>query len=214
MDKYNTEALVQLAAIVYSNSDETINNTKKEIVRKIIQLSIFQNGNEMQTISEINTYIKDTFGLIFVDEEIWDIIKLNMDIFYVNNNNNDQSKSLELNDYLTVALVLEEYTKISTSSNTMSLNKIISNFYNDNYLGTKSLEEVTEILLKFIYNSFASNLRNYSNLIHNNSNRYSEEFLQELKDTLVNRYTDDEESIINMFIDYEDIDKNKYIFYM
>lgn len=43
VDKHSAVDLVQLAAIVYSNSDETINNTKKEIVRKIIQLSIFQN---------------------------------------------------------------------------------------------------------------------------------------------------------------------------
>lgn len=58
----------------------------------------------MQTISEINSYIKDTFGLRFVDEEISDIIKLNSGIFIVNHD--EQFEYLDLNDYLTVALVL------------------------------------------------------------------------------------------------------------
>lgn len=212
MNKLNIETLVKLASVVYSDSDKVINYSKKNITRKIIQLSISQSGNKIHTINEITTLIEDVFGLVFMEIEIWGIIKDNEDKFYIDYNSaNEVDEKL---DIITVALTNKEYIKISKMSDKASLDSVIADFYKKKCDGTISLQKVSKLILEFIFNHFVSNMRNYNNLIHKNANKYSDKFLSEIKYTLNDNYEEYEKIIINDFIDFEDDDKNKYIFYI
>lgn len=212
LSKTNTDALVQLAAIVYSGSDDVIRYSKKNITRKIVQLSIAKNSNEFQTPTDISKYIKDTFGLIFFENEIWDIVIESKDTFVIEHK--AESDSYKDNECSLISLAHKEYNKISTKSNTMSFGNLILDFYNSKCNSSISLESVTNLILDFLFKHFVINIKNYSNLVMKNSNRYSETFLSELKCILPNQYTEEEKDIINSFIDYEDVNKNKYIFYI
>lgn len=209
----NRENLSQLAAIIYSNSDENIVYNKNNILLKIIKLTLFKNNNIELSIDLLIDSIEDIFGLIFTEDEIYKSIKRRKKGFMLPNNFDTVDKKSIKN--LCISLKLNEFKKIENKTTQNSLEKIIQKFYEDKYEYMYSLDQVNKIILDFLYNHFSNNLYNYKSLIDQHSNRYSEMFLHDIKENISFAYSDDKtRDIINAFIEYEDINKDKYIYYI
>jgi len=205
--------LSQLAAIVYSNSDKSIANNKNNIILKVIVLSIFKNDNRQITIYLLKEYIEETFGLIFTTTEIYNSIEANKGIFTLPHI--FESAKNDSVDNLCIYLKANEYKKINNQITGNSLDNIINKFYNDECENLFKLDKVKRIIYIFLFNHFSCNLYNYKSLIEKNSNRYNKDFLKDIRKNISINYTDEKSrKIINSFINYEDDNKDKYIYYV
>jgi len=187
----NEKNLFRLSALLYRNENYDVKKTT--ILRKIIE-SVFIDENKKMYILEVIEFCEIHYCLTLGKKEIESIVKRNTDVFNI--------KYIDDGD-IYFNLLEKKYITLSKFKS-LGIEQHINNFIENNNLSKKA-NEITDIIYRFSYNIFTSNLNGYDYFINNRlDNRKS------LVDTT--KYSDEETNIINKFIEYEDNDKDKAIF--
>lgn len=182
----NQESLIRFAMTVQNNAPTTIN----KYICKLAEEVIFDSERQSMTLLEIADNIRQVYGLEFDVFEIQNALKhkgngniicVGTDLFQLSvksvEHHKKQNNSIEtLNIY--VELFLKEF-------------KV--NFEREN---------VVELILKYIYFCFNSNIENLMSLI-------KQDFERPLKDFKGNQ---EDIKIINEFIHWDNLEKNKFLY--
>ena len=170
--------------------DATSNNLKGSIRRLVY--SVFYETNNMQlTIPELITKIQDRYSLEFSSKELEESLE--------GDKNLDKYEDGEDSRF---RLSTKKYEKISTTDSSYSLPKIIKLYYEKNAI-QKDIDYVVELITNYIYQVFNKNINSLLSLINNDINSISYE---------EHEYDNDEKTIINDFLNWNDKDKDIAIY--
>lgn len=185
----------RLSAVLYADNNYEVN--PKTILRKIIESVFIDNDNRFKNVDDIVEEIESTYDLVFSDLEITEVLKKNKDKhFLINERGGELSACLTYvrNDLLkkkihhkNIGYFLERFTEI----------------YADYPI---SDQEVKEVIYRFLYEVFSTNIASFNKLIDSRID------VDDVIGTLNYNFRNQESVIINDFLKWENDDKNKAIF--
>ena len=170
--------------------DASSSNLKGSIRRLVY--SVFYETNNMQlTIPELITKIQDRYSLEFSSEELEGSLE--------GDKNLDKYK---YGEYTKFQLSTKKYVKISTTDNSYSLPQIIKLYYAKTTI-KKDIDYVVELITNYIYQVFNKNIDSLMSLINKEINSISYDEYE---------FDNDEKTIINDFLNWDDKDKDIAIY--
>lgn len=183
--------IFRMAAIIYGRSSQSASLNKSH--QRIIDDALFTCGKSSITLTELIVYIDKEYGFLYSVEEITDIIIEGRDakqMYYCYPENND----------IVVSLTAEYKNKLSFVCGQKTLYDYI-----DEYLTLYSIESdaAKELILRFLYGMFTSNLEGYKLILREGRNYLANEN---------SIYTEKEKEIINNFLNWPDEGKDKAIY--
>ena len=183
--------IVRMAAIIYGRSDRSVPLNKS--YQRVVDDALFCCGKASISMTDLIVYIQREYGLLYSTDEIKSIVidsreaKVHYGAFY--NQENE----------LIISLTPEYKNKLSLICGQKTLYEYI-----DEFVATYELdsEKTKELILRFLYEMFTSNLEGYKLL------------LQEKFDSITanTHYSDEEKSIVNDFLNWPDEGKNKAVY--
>lgn len=181
------EDLFRLGCI---SMDATSNNLRGSI-RRLVYSVFYETHNMQLTVPELITRIQEKYSLEFSSKEIMESIE--------NDKNLDKYEDGEDSKY---RLTTKKYSKISTTNNSYSLPQIIEEYYANNEI-QKDLNYVVDLITNYIYQVFNKNINSLLSLINNDIESISYE---------EHEYDNDEKTIINDFLNWDNKDKDAAIY--
>lgn len=181
--------IFRLSAILYV-SNNPVDISQKQILRKIIEDVLFRKDS-LISIIELVQLISENYNLSFSENEVEDIVNNEKygDIFLT-----ERRDDIEL-----VALTAKR--KIVLRKN-LGKNKNL-NDYIRLFLSQKNIDiDKEEVIYKFLYHLFTSNIDGYKHLLN-------EEPIVVPSDLSL---SDDDKSLVNSFLNWDNVDKNKAIY--
>lgn len=170
--------------------DATSSNLKGSIRRLVY--SVFYETNNMQlTIPELITKIQDRYSLEFSSKELEESLD--------GDKNLDRYEDGEDSKF---RLSIKKYEKISTTDNSYSLPQILKLYYEKNSI-QKDITYIVELITNYIYQVFSKNINSLLSLINKDINSISYED---------HEYDNDEKTIINDFLNWDNKDKDIAIY--
>lgn len=181
----------RMAAIIYGRSSQSASLNKSH--QRIIDDALYTCGRSSVTLTELIVYIKQEYGFLYSVDEITNIVIKGRDaeqMYYCYPDNNDTI----------VSLTAEYKNKLSFVCGQKTLYEYI-----DEYLTLYSIKSdaAKELILRFLYEMFTSNLEGYKLILHEKRNYLANEN---------SSYTEKEKEIINNFLNWPDEGKDKAIY--
>lgn len=188
--------IFRLSAILYANNNYDI--TPKQIIRKIIEDIFFCNQNKELEVAEIIDNIADNYLLSFTEKEIEEVIYDTkfFEHFIIRTDNNKKYISISKNRMLTLVVKCQVQT--------------LPDFINEFIQISGYTQSDAEIIYRFLYGVFTSNVESFKKLLAENNIDVLKKFLEDYDFISLNN--DEEKKIINAFLNWENIFKNKAIF--
>lgn len=183
--------IFRMAAIIYGRSSQSASLNKSH--QRIIDDALYTCGRSSVTLTELIVYIKQEYGFLYSVDEITNIVIKGRDaeqMYYCYPDNNDTI----------VSLTAEYKNKLSFVCGQKTLYEYI-----DEYLTLYSIKSdaAKELILRFLYEMFTSNLEGYKLILHEKRNYLANEN---------SSYTEKEKEIINNFLNWPDEGKDKAIY--
>ncbi|MBX4272073.1 hypothetical protein [Clostridium estertheticum] len=192
MSENNCENIFRLSAILYK--DKNYNVKRETIIRKIIE-SIFIKKNDKVKVIEAIKFCENNYSLLLGEEEMLSVIKSNPNSFLINFNGGDTIYSFKLTD---------KRFKTVSEFNSLGVDEYIIRFTTQERFDITG-NEVMDIIHKYLYDTFTSNLEAYYIALNNTKTK-----------TMVDidnvKFSEDEKNIINRFLNFEDSEKDISIF--
>lgn len=192
----NNKNIIRTAAIVFSEENTTLKTTT--VQRKIIESVFVENENKELTFDSIIDELKKSLNMDFYVEEVKAIVR-------------DEKKSkfdLRLdnkqNEYF-VKLENNRFDNLKEKEAQYSIEPQIEKFINTVYDGIFSKEKINSLLHKYFYELLNKNIEAFKK-IANPKNRPESLFIDP------NIFDIEEREVINTFLEWDDVDKNKSIF--
>lgn len=184
---------LRLALMFGENKASTFNKN----LEKMIALVLFDKYNDGLTVTDIITNIRNKYALDFSDSEVIRVIqqKKQRRIIQINEENDEALKQYSITP--------EEYEKIEKKTDDISIRKIVAFFFEMHEGINISEEEFCTLLIKYLYDIFNSNADTIRALING-------DYLG--VQPLNYEYSTKEKELINMFIYWDDSDKNRCIY--
>lgn len=184
----NNNNIFRVAAVLYASNNYDI--SLKQVYRKIIEDALFQLGKEVE-LGELAEFIEKQYSLLFTPVEIESILteRKFKDVFsVVPNPNGYQYKLSEKRKSL-----------LQSKGPVKTLPDYVEEYVNEEKLN----KENGECILRFMYGMYTSNIDSFQKLLQTKhvDNVTSDE-----------KFTAEEASIINGFLDWDDEGKNVAIF--
>lgn len=188
--------IFRLSAILYANNNYDI--SPKQIIRKIIEDIFFCNQNNELEICEIIEKIAESHLLTFSEKEIEEVINDSkfQEHFIVRTEN--LKKYISVTHHRMITLVVKCQVK--------TLPDFINEFIDIN----NSPTNYSEIIYRFLYGVFTSNVESFKKLLAENNIDILKRFLEDNYVIISN--SDEEKKIINEFLNWDNESKNKAIF--
>lgn len=183
--------IFRMAAIIYGQSSQKASLTKSH--QRIIDDALYTCGKSPITVTELILYINREYGLLYSVDEIQDIVikgrNADQKYYYYIDNNNDVNLSLTA-EYKNKCSIVCGYKTLYD--------------YIDDYLKLYNIDEdYRDLILRFFYEMFTSNLEGYKLILHEKIETLKKE------DT---SYTEKEKEIINNFLKWPDDGKDKAVY--
>lgn len=186
--------IFRLAAMLYK--DENYSTSIENTIKKIVE-SLFLEDNCRKTIYEILEECELRYGLAFDEEEIEKVVYKNLDKFEVKREGLSNIEGICLTDKRTHSL---------QANNAIDIEQYI-NKYIKNELDDEKKDIAKEVLYRFIYETFSSNLLNYQFFLNKNDSEKKMKINMNHKE-----FNENEKEIINGFLNFDDFEKDKAIF--
>lgn len=188
MNTLQQKNLFRLSAVLYAKTNDKI--SIKQIHRKIIEDALFCKGDSIISASALISYINSAYALLFSTREIEDIITSphNKNKFIYSYKNNE----------IHISLTEEYKNKLNLKSQDKNLVDFIDEFICEKGYNN----EIKEMILHFFYAVFTSNLNGFKRLLNEGTNGLE----------IGENYNTEEKIIINSFLQWENLDKDKAIF--
>lgn len=186
MDNHINKKMFRLASMIYS--DEAGEETRENILEKIISSTFLEKNNERMFLEEILDMILKVYKIEFSDDEVEKILKKKDNKFLL------FKKKYQLSD--------KEYLKLK-NERTNEIDIIKSKFY-DIQKEKINEKELSKILDKFFYYIINLSIYQVNDLI--NKSKIDKE--------MENKFSEFEIEIIDTFLKWNNIEKDKIIFKM
>ena len=192
----NSKNIIRTAAIVFSEESTALKTMT--VQRKIIESVFVENNNTALTIDNIIDDLKKSLNMDFEYEEVKKIIedekKSNFDLRL------DKNK----NEFF-IKLENKRYETLKEKENQYSIEPQIQKFIDTIYEGVFSKEKINNLLHKYFYELLNKNIETFKK-IANPKNRPESLFIDP------SIFDSEERELINTFLEWDDVDKNKSIF--
>lgn len=193
MDNKN---IIRTAAIVFSEENTTLKT--HTVQRKIVESIFIENDNKGLSIDNIIDELKSSLNMDFEYEEVKKIVE-------------DEKKShfelrfdFKQNEYF-IKLETKRYNTLKERESQYSIEPQIRKFIETQYEGVFSHSKIDKLLHKYFYELLNKNIETFKK-IANPKNRPESLFIDP------NVFDIEERELINTFLEWDDVDKNKSIF--
>lgn len=179
----------RLAAIIYGRSAKGVSLDKS--FQKVVDDALFCCGKTAISVTDLIVYIKDNYGFLYTDKEI---------IKVVSRRDGEQKYHtyIQHGEYI-ISLTVEYKNRLTIICQEKTLYDFIDEYQAN--LGSDDIE-IKELIFRFLYNMFTSNLEGYKLILQENY------YLA----TNSADYTEKEKEVINGFLNWSDDGKNKAVF--
>lgn len=181
--------LFRLAAVLYADNNYEL--SLKSIHRKIVESALLESKDYQQSIHEIIDFIQEAYGILVSEDIVLNAIE-DKDKFHQNNKNGN------------VYIGLTEKRKLHLSNKVV--NKTIDHFINEFQKEYSNLKNVKDTIYRFLYELFSTNIESFHKLLNSKSD------ISSIINLDSSSYTDLEKEIINNFLHWDNVEKNKAIF--
>lgn len=183
--------IFRMAAIIYGRSDKSVSLGKS--YQRVVDDALYCCGYSSILLTELIVYINREYGFLYSVDEIVAIVVDGRDA------NKKYGSFYNQDNELVISLTPEYKNKLSLICGQKTLYDYI-----DEYIVLYGLkyEQTKELILRFLYEMFTTNLEGYKLL------------LQEKFDAITSntRYTEEEKTIVNDFLNWQDEGKNKAVY--
>lgn len=183
--------IFRMAAIIYGRSDKSVSLDKS--YQRVVDDALYCCGKASILLTELIVYINREYGFLYSEDEITGIVVDGRDA------NKKYGSFYNQDNELVISLTPEYKNKLSLICGQKTLYDYI-----DEYIALYELEhdKTKELILRFLYEMFTTNLEGYKLL------------LQEKFDAITSntRYTEEEKTIVNDFLNWQDEGKNKAVY--
>lgn len=188
-DQRITNNIFRISAILYA-SNNPVDISQRQILRKIIDDVLFLREVPISVI-ELIRLIADNYNLFFSEGEVEDII--------YNEKYVDSFWTEKRDDVGFVALTVRRRLSLQKNFNECkNLNDYIELFFSQNNI---AIEKV-EVIYTFLYHLFTANLEGYKHLLNEETLVYPSDL----------RLSNEDKDLINSFLNWENVEKNKAIY--
>lgn len=192
LEEYKNQ-LFRLATVLYADNNYEV--TPKTIHRKIIESVLLECRGKEFSVHQIIDFIQDNYNITFEEETIKDIVIRGEERFLTNYRNNN----------LYVCLTETRKQTLLSKISSKTINYFIKEFQKE-YSQLIGNFDVERLINRFLYEIFSSNTSSFQKLINRKKD------VKGLINIESTNYTEREKEIINNFLHWENIDKNKAIF--
>lgn len=183
--------IFRMAAIIYGRSDKSVSLDKS--YQRVVDDALYCCGKASILLTELIVYINREYGFLYSEDEITGIVVDGRDA------SKKYSSFYNQDNELVISLTPEYKNKLSLICGQKTLYDYI-----DEYIALYELEHdnTKELVLRFLYEMFTTNLEGYKLL------------LQEKFDAITSNthYTEEEKTIVNDFLNWQDEGKNKAVY--
>ena len=183
--------IFRMAAIIYGRSDKSVSLDKS--YQRVVDDALYCCGKASILLTELILYINREYGFLYSEDEIIGIIVDGRD------SNKKYGSFYNQDNELVISLNPEYKNKLSLICGQKTLYDFI-----DEYIALYELEydKTKELILRFLYEMFTTNLEGYKLLLQENFDAI----------TSNTRYTEEEKTIVNDFLNWQDEGKNKAVY--
>lgn len=184
-----TNNIFRISAVLYA-SNNPVNISQKQILRKIIEDVLFHKGTPI-TIIELVQLIDETYKLSFSDNEVEDIIlsEKYTGLFW--------TETCDSIEYITLTSKRKQILQKNFNEN-----KNLNDFINTYFLQNNIDNSKKDVIYNFLYNLFTANIDAYKHLLNEKNIECPSNMC----------FSDDEKTLINNFLNWENVEKNKAIY--
>ena len=194
----NYNEYLRFSMILSENQDTSF----KKSTLKIIKFILMENAGVGLSLMQIKTKIKEEFSLEFTDIELYDIILSNKTEIEVVENNREQLQAI-------YTLTGKERSKMQNVQKSNTLELIVKRFLKSTILEVDVDEkEIMDLLNRFLYFSFNNDLGAIIHILRGNNCVTSDD------EKFGRDFTHDEKNIINCFLEWNDDEKNNFVYSM
>lgn len=186
------DSIFRLATMLYK--DKNYNSSRDNTIRKIVE-SVFLEDNSKKTIFEIIEICEENYKLALDENEINNIVCNNPENFLI--------KREDLSNINKICLTDKRINKLRINKAT-DIEKYIDK-YIDIEIDENQKDKAKDIIYKFLYQTFSSNLSIYQYYLNLNETDYNINI--NYKD-----FIEEDKRIINGFLKFDDVEKDKAIF--
>ncbi|MFT6336831.1 MAG: hypothetical protein ACJATI_003592 [Halioglobus sp.] len=194
MNPNKKNQLFRLSAVLYADNNYVVSS--KTTLRKIIETGLFAIERDSVNIHELIDFIFDNYNLHIDEAELIEIISSKkQDSFLVNLIDENQILSLTENRKAQIQAKIDENT---------------IEYFIDLYFAKEdtpdSSKSLKELIYRFLYDILSSNVESFKKLIDKDNT------IEALINVDNHNYKPEERELINGFLKWENIEKNKSIF--
>lgn len=181
--------IFRLAAIIFGRSSKGVSLNKTH--QRIVDDALFCCGKKSISLTNLIIYIKTNYGLFYTTKEIIDLVK--------GRGAEEKYQTYTERDDMVISLTVEYKNKLSSLSKEKTLYDYI-----DEYFVLQGGEDVQgkELILRFLYEMFTSNLEGYKLILQEKFNAVA----------AGSNFNDEEKAIINGFLNWPNDNKNKAVY--
>ena len=186
----NKNELFRLAAVLYADNNYEVST--KVIHRKILDSALLDCDNSDLTTHSIIDYIEEKYSLLISEEEILNIIDKYPDSFLIDYKNNTK----------TICLSQKRKQLLESKIKENNIDYFIIQFSIDR----ENKKHIKETLYDFLYHMFSINTASFQKLLDKEKDITNIISIQDSK------YNNEQIELINEFLNWDNVDKNKAIF--
>jgi hypothetical protein len=192
----NNKNIIRTAAIVFSEEHTALKTLT--VQRKIIESVFVENTNHELTFDNIIDELKNSLNMDFDYEEVKKIVETDKKSYF------ELRLDVKTNEYF-IKLEHNRFENLKEKEYQYSIEPQIQKFIDTQYEGVLSKEKIYSLLLKYFYELLNKNIETFKK-IANPKNRPENLFIDP------SIFDIEERELINKFLEWDDINKNKSIF--
>jgi len=194
MNPQNKNQLFRLSAVLYADNNYIVSG--KTTLKKIIETGLFAMERDSVTIHELIDFILDNYNLHVDEAEIIEIISSKkQDSFLVNYSTEKHI----------ITLSEKRKTQIQAKIDENTIEYFIDVFLKENDL-TEESSNLKELIYRFLYDILSTNVESFKKLMDKDSS------IEALINIDSHNYSLEERDLINKFLKWDSLEKNKSVF--
>ncbi|MDA9343568.1 hypothetical protein N9R06_00540 [Algibacter sp.] len=194
MNPKNKNQLFRLSAVLYADNNYIVSS--KTTLRKIVETGLFAMEKDSVSIHKVIDFIFANYNLHLDEEELIEIIS----------NKKQESFLVNLKDEThIVSLTESRKQKIQAKIDQNTIEYFIDQYFAKEDTPDNSIK-LKELIYRFLYDILSSNVESFKKLID------KENTIEALINIDNHNYTNEEKELINDFLKWDNLDKNKSIF--
>lgn len=194
MNPNNKNQLFRLSAVLYADNNYLVSG--KTTLRKIIETGLFAMERNSVSIHELIDFIFDNYNLHVDETEINEVVSSEkQDSFLVNYAEDKQVLSLTEKRKVQIQSKIDEHT----------IEYFIDLYLKDNQISDEP-SSLKELIYRFLYDILLTNVESFKKLIDKDNS------IEALINIDSHSYSLEERELINGFLKWDNVDKNKSVF--